>query len=115
MCVQRFDDSLDSAIRITYRISLRSSSLREPRHPLLKVVWCIRYMCNATAATERGAGYVLCFRRNQVVRQGGARQHGRPGVVWGADATTPPAHRWTGARRGRTTGTVHAFDLGSVW
>ena len=27
-----------SAIRITYRISLRSSSLREPRHPLLKVV-----------------------------------------------------------------------------
>jgi len=37
-CVQRFDDSLDSAIRITYRISLRSSSLWEPRHPLLKVV-----------------------------------------------------------------------------
>ena len=38
-CVQRFDDSLDSAIRITYRISLRSSSLWEPRHPSLKVVW----------------------------------------------------------------------------
>ena len=37
-CVQKFDDSLDSAIRITYRISLRSSSLWEPRHPLLKVV-----------------------------------------------------------------------------
>ena len=36
-CVQRFDDSLDSAIRMTYRISLRSSSLWEPRHPLLKV------------------------------------------------------------------------------
>ena len=29
-CVQRFDDSLNSAIRITYRISLRSSSLWEP-------------------------------------------------------------------------------------
>ena len=28
----------NSAIRITYRISLRSSSLREPRHPSLKVV-----------------------------------------------------------------------------
>ena len=28
MCVQRFDDSLSSAIRITYRISLRSSSLQ---------------------------------------------------------------------------------------
>ena len=37
-CVQEFDDSLNSAIRITYRISLRSSSLREPRYPLLKVV-----------------------------------------------------------------------------
>ncbi len=38
-CVQSFDDSLDSAIRITYRISLRSSSLWEPRHPSLKVLW----------------------------------------------------------------------------
>ena len=28
----------DGAIRITYRISLRSSSLWEPRHPLLKVI-----------------------------------------------------------------------------
>ena len=37
MCVQSLDDSLDSAIRITYRISVRSSSLREPRHPPLKV------------------------------------------------------------------------------
>jgi hypothetical protein len=36
-CVQRLDDSR-SAIRITYRISLRSSSSREPRYPLLKVV-----------------------------------------------------------------------------
>ena len=39
MCVQRFDDSLNSAIHITYRISLRSSSMREPRDPLLKVVY----------------------------------------------------------------------------
>ncbi len=39
MCVQRFDDSLASAIHITYRISLRSSSMREPRDPLLKVVF----------------------------------------------------------------------------
>ena len=42
-CVQRFDDSLNSAIHITYRISLRSSSMREPRDPLLKVVFrCVR-------------------------------------------------------------------------
>jgi hypothetical protein len=39
MCVQRLDDSLNSAIHITYRISLRSSSLREPRDPLSKVVF----------------------------------------------------------------------------
>ena len=38
ICVQRFDDSRNPAIHITYRISLRSSSLREPRYPLLKVV-----------------------------------------------------------------------------
>lgn len=38
MCVQNFDDSRSPAIRITYRISLRSSSLWEPRHPSLKVV-----------------------------------------------------------------------------
>ena len=38
MCVQRFDDSLNSAIHITYRISLRSSSMPEPRDPLLQVV-----------------------------------------------------------------------------
>ena len=37
ICVQRFDDSR-GAIRITYRISLRSSSLQEPRYPLLRVV-----------------------------------------------------------------------------
>jgi hypothetical protein len=38
ICVQRFDGSRNSAIHTTYRISLRSSSLREPRYPLLRVV-----------------------------------------------------------------------------
>ena len=38
VCVQRFDDSLNLTIHITYRNLLRSSSLREPRHPLLAVV-----------------------------------------------------------------------------
>jgi hypothetical protein len=42
ICVQRFDDSRNSAIHTTYRISLRSSSLREPRYPLLRVV-LVRY------------------------------------------------------------------------
>ncbi|KPV71442.1 hypothetical protein RHOBADRAFT_19418 [Rhodotorula graminis WP1] len=43
-CVQRFDDSLNSAIHITYRISLRSSSMREPRDPLLKVLFCYKFV-----------------------------------------------------------------------
>ena len=38
VCVRSFDDSLSSAIRKTYRSSLRSSSMREPRYPLLRVV-----------------------------------------------------------------------------
>src|SRR4051812_8051320 len=48
MCVQRFDDSLNSAIHTTYRISLRSSSMPEPRDPLLKVLiqLLIRSDCN---------------------------------------------------------------------
>jgi len=37
VCVQEFDDSLVHAIHIIYRTLLRSSSLREPRYPLLKV------------------------------------------------------------------------------
>jgi hypothetical protein len=45
MCVQRFDDSLNSAIRITYRISLRSSSMPEPRDPLLKVLTYFYFFC----------------------------------------------------------------------
>src|SRR5579862_6948037 len=38
MCVQRFDDSQCSAIHTTFRALLRSSSMREPRDPLLKVL-----------------------------------------------------------------------------
>ena len=41
ICVQRFDDSLNSAIHTTYRSWLRSSSMREPRDPPSKVVSCI--------------------------------------------------------------------------
>ena len=55
MCVQRFDDSLNSAIHITYRISLRSSSMPEPRDPLLKVL--IRFLFeNSDAKMQGGTG-----------------------------------------------------------
>ena len=51
VCVQRFDDSLNSAIRITYRILLRSSSIAQPRHPLLKVVLDLVFL-KSLEATE---------------------------------------------------------------
>ena len=52
MCVQNFDDSRGPAIRITYRISLRSSSLWEPRHPLLKVVYIHIFRSKWTATPK---------------------------------------------------------------
>ena len=39
ICVQRFDDSLHSAIHTTYRNWLRSSSIHEPRDPPLEVIF----------------------------------------------------------------------------
>ena len=52
-----FKDSMthgNSAIRITYRISLRSSSMPEPRDPLLKVLILIK-------------SNSFCFRRHGLV------------------------------------------------
>jgi len=46
-CVQKLDGSRDSAIHTKYRILLRSSSMREPRYPLPRVV------CNYKKATAR--------------------------------------------------------------
>ena len=54
MCVQRLDDSLNSAIHITYRISLRSSSMPEPRDPLLKVLIIYAYRSDCKVERVRG-------------------------------------------------------------
>src|SRR6187402_1910148 len=65
MCVQRFDDSLNSAIHITYRISLRSSSMPEPRDPLLKVlIYLLVYSEKHYKNRVRGplAGAARCYR-----------------------------------------------------
>ena len=43
-CVRKSDDSWGSAIRIAYRISLRSSSLWEPRYPSLKIFLVFYYL-----------------------------------------------------------------------
>ena len=49
--VQRFDDSLNSAIRIAYHISLRSSSIPGPNHGgFLKVLYMTQ---------EPTPGYIL--------------------------------------------------------
>ena len=53
ICVQSFDDSLNSAIRTTYRISLRSSSLFMPRYPSTRVVY-FRDTLKRTSARVRG-------------------------------------------------------------
>ena len=58
ICVQRFDDSRNSAIHTTYRISLRSSSLREPRYPLLRVVFGYT-IGNANCITSDEQGWVF--------------------------------------------------------
>ena len=65
-CVQRFDDSLSCAIRITYRSSQRSSSLHEPRDPPLKVVRIVNYdnFQNCYISYRMGFGFfglTLCF------------------------------------------------------
>jgi hypothetical protein len=74
MCVQRLDDSLNSAIHISYRISLRSSSMPQPRDPLLKVlIVCLLY-------SEETLGKIIEF--------GCRRRAGPPGGVSPAEATT---------------------------
>ena len=65
MCVQNFDDSRGPAIRITYRISLRSSSLWDPRHPLPKVV-----MDYTVERTRKGSNYSLVQFRGHLVMGG---------------------------------------------
>lgn len=96
-CVQRFDGSRDSAIHTTYRISLRSSSMREPRYPLPGVV--------RTFPSFRG------HRRRRVAGTRGRRSRqcslarAAPGGFVGTDrcrggggASNRP-HRWCGPGR----------------
>ena len=75
ICVQRFDGSRNSAIHTTYRISLRSSSIREPRYPLLRVVF----------------GYERCCTRQNTI----ALEVFTFGVCWGlySAGRSPPPKR----------------------
>jgi hypothetical protein len=69
ICVQRFDGSRNSAIHTTYRISLRSSSLREPRYPLLRVVFVFDRHCMAIVSSGLGLAMPIAW-HNSVVTLG---------------------------------------------
>jgi hypothetical protein len=70
-CVQRLDDSRDSAIHTKYRISLRSSSMREPRYPLPRVV-LDKYKTSTPARTS-------CPRRPATLFGFSSLAHSAPG------------------------------------
>ena len=82
ICVQSFDDSLNSAIHITYRISLRSSSLREPRYPLLRVLNCLDFSSPIEIGSEsshnnnKTEGFSCC--RGLKVETSKHRKHAAP-------------------------------------
>ena len=94
-CVQRLDGSRDSAIHTTYRISLRSSSMREPRYPLPRVI--LRSFASAAGETRTRSASRLskssfpwrqpapCSAPDPNARR--ARGQGR----W-AEAAAPPRH-----------------------
>ena len=63
ICVQKFDDSLISAIHITYRSWLRSSSMHEPRDPPLKVVYQFIWIVFKVRSHNRLAS--ACGKQNQ--------------------------------------------------
>ena len=83
MCVQGFDDSLNSAIHTTYRISLRPSSLRLPRHPWFAIVKVV--FLSAEPEEKKSSsdwlGFIMsgCFswlkKRYASQRRGGTMQH----------------------------------------
>jgi hypothetical protein len=61
ICVQRLDDSQGYAIHISYRTSLRSSSMREPRDPLLKVLFLLlSRVCGAYVRTFQHGSIISC-------------------------------------------------------
>ena len=77
ICVQRFDDSLNSAIHTTYRNWLRSSSMHEPRDPPLEVVnVCLNSNC--TKQSEYWYESVLKKKQRSVAREAQSRSTLKP-------------------------------------
>ena len=61
ICVQRFDDSLNSAIHTTYRNWLRASSMHEARDPPLEVVTF------SLCFLQSNTGEHKCVKKNHLV------------------------------------------------
>ena len=102
MCVQRLDDSLNSAIHITYRSSLRSSSMPEPRDPLLKVL---------TVSLLRAQTALLSGMKVGVVPGGLRAPLPGKGRFW---ARSPPKQQGsvvTGGRLGAPEGNPHSVMI----
>ena len=64
-------DSQDFAIRIAYRISLRSSSVFEPRHQLLNVVLTRRRILVREAQTDQNICPGQDLRKHSEPKKGG--------------------------------------------
>ena len=107
ICVQSLDDSLNSAIHITYHISLRSSSLREPRYPSTGVVvWVV---VSARAHTDPARRSRASTR---AVGWGGALQTRRPLPI---DAHAPLPHSVCVKRRHGRMPTTPAHTTLEGW
>ena len=84
ICVQRFDDSLNSAIHTTYRNWLRSSSMHEPRDPPLEVVT----FCQVDRFDSINTWVNKCVKIHKGVAQVGLRSRAH---LNRREASTPPA------------------------
>ena len=101
ICVQRFDDSRNSAIHTTYRISLRSSSLQEPRYPLLRVVLWFRASVRRRLAQKLQSQFLSVVVRVTPVAprvKGGLGDKG--GRAFAAGRGRRPPLGWPNPRRG---------------
>ena len=102
MCVQSLDDSLNSAIHITYRISLRSSSLREPRYPSTGVV--VRFVVGRAQVyinrLARAVGWVGARQRHRHQHAPERRARGNSELPRAAACPRAPNPRHTGAGGG---------------
>ena len=102
ICVQRLDDSLNSAIHTRYRSLLRSSSMHEPRGPPLEVVQIShRVVSEQTTGTRRKTDTAQDKKKRRSPPAGRERGRGRRASSTRPrlSASTPSAARPAGTPR----------------